>query len=226
MALTCRYCVIIPALNVAETIGALVRQIRAHGFEPIVVNDGSRDRTAVIASQAGALVISHLRTLGKGCALRTGFAFALKAQYDGVVTMDGDGQHDPTEIGRLIRIGERRHAGVVVGYRRINGDSMPRIRRWTNRLMSAIVSLLTRQPIPDSQCGFRFIRKEVLERVPLRATRFEVETELVVRAAAQRWKIVSVPIQSIYHAQHRSHIRPLRDAVRFLGLLLRHLVGR
>ena len=220
-----RYCVVIPAFEAAESIGPLVRAVRRHGFAVVVVDDGSTDRTAAVASEEGALVISHLRNEGKGHALRTGFEYALRSQYDGVITLDSDGQHDPGEIPRLVREGEVQHAGIALGNRTINGAAMPLIRRWTNGLMSAIVSLVSRQRIPDSQCGFRFIRKEVLSDIPLRSRRFEVETELVLAAAARRWKIVSVPVRSIYRGR-RSHIQPVREAVRFLGIVCRHLLRR
>ena len=126
----------------------------------------------------------------------------------------------------LIRAGEVQHAGIVLGNRMCNGAAMPPVRLHTNRLMSAMVSAMARQRIPDSQCGFRMIRREVLESVPLRAQRFEVESELLLGAAARRWKIISVPVRTIYDARHRSHIQPVRDGLRFLGLLLRHLVRR
>lgn len=220
-----RYCVIIPAFDAEKTIGELVRRVKSQGFAVIVVDDGSRDQTATIASKQGALVISHLRNQGKGAALRSGFEYALRSQYDGVITMDSDGQHDPREIAHLIRAGEVQHAGIVLGNRMANGACMPSVRRWTNRAMSGLVSSLVRQPIPDTQCGFRLIRKEVLASVPLQAKRFEIETELLLRAAARRWKIISVPVSSIY-ADQPSYIRPFRDAWRFLAVVLRHVVGR
>ena len=217
-----RYCVVIPALNSAATIGALIRGIKSHGQDLgiVVVDDGSTDRTAAVAAGAGALVISHLRNQGKGRALRTGFEHALRARYDGVVTMDGDGQHDPAEIPALIQAAEHQHAALVLGDRMSNGHPMPAARRVTNRFMSLVVSWCARQHIPDSQCGFRFIRREVLESVPLRSRQYEIETELLLAAAHRKWKIISVPVRSIY-GNHPSRIRPLRDALRFVGVLLR-----
>jgi glycosyltransferase involved in cell wall biosynthesis len=220
---TGRYCVVIPAFEAANTIGEVVHRIKSQGFVVVVVDDGSHDQTSSIASAQGALVISHLRNQGKGCALRTGFEYALRARYDGVITMDSDGQHDPTEIPQLIRAGELQHASIVLGNRMANGAPMPWARRWINGLMSAVVSAMTRQWIPDSQCGFRFIRKEVLESVPLRAKRFEIETELLFGAALRQWKTVSVPVRSIYQ-NHQSHIQPVRETLRFLGLVLRYLL--
>ena len=250
-----RYCVVIPAFNAAGTIGQLVKRVMLQGFDVIVVDDGSKDATASVASAQGALVISHVRNKGKGRALRTAFEYVLRSRYDGVITMDGDGQHDPAEIPRLVREGELQHAGIVTGNRLANpavsdeaigasaggsrrpaalaakggiapaglhGVTMPLARRWTNRLMSAIVSAVAHQPIPDTQCGFRFIRREVLADISLRARRFEIETELLFNAASRRWKIISVPVQSIYQDE-RSHIRPLRDGIRFVRMVLNHI---
>ena len=279
-----RYCVVIPAYQAAKNIGELVRRIKEQGLAVVVVDDGSRDATAALAAGAGALVISHLRNEGKGRALRTGFDHVVRERYDGVITMDGDGQHDPAEIPELIRAGELQHAGIVLGNRMTNpavapppgfasqsetsgvggtgapppmggrdvaplgagpapsgggtgapmpralpvglhAGSMPPARRRTNALMSSIVSALAGQPIPDSQCGFRLIRKEVLEDLPLRARRYEIETELLLKAARRRWKIISVPIRSIYD-NHASHIQPLREGLRFIGIILRALFRR
>ena len=221
-----RYCVILPAFNAAKTIGQIIDGVKTHGLSVIVVDDGSSDQTAAIAAQHGALVISHLRNRGKGGALRTGFEHALRAGYDGIITMDSDGQHDPNEIQRIIYAGERQHAGMVLGDRMSNGDSMPREREWTNKMMSRLISLVANQRIPDTQCGYRFIRKEVLEAIPLRTEHFEIETELVLEAALRRWKIVSVPVRTIYQDQHTSHIRPVLDGLRFLRVMLRHLIWR
>ena len=220
-----RYCVVIPAYQAAKTIGELVHRIKNQGLAVVVVDDGSRDDTAAIAAAEGALVISHLRNEGKGRALRTGFEYAIRERYDGVITMDSDGQHDPVEIPQFIRAGEVQHAGIVLGNRMTNGSSMPPARRRTNALMSTIVSAIARQQIPDSQCGFRLVRKEVLEDLPLRARRYEIETELLLKAASRRWKIVSVPIRSIYD-NHPSHIRPVREGLRFVAIVLRALLRR
>lgn len=220
-----RYCVIIPAFEVAETIGALVQQVKEKGYPVIVVDDGSRDRTAAAAATAGAIVISHLKNRGKGNALQSGFSYALRSQFDGVITMDSDGQHDPEEIPHLIREGELQHAGLVLGDRMSNGASMPAKRRLANRLMSRLVSFAIRQQIADTQCGFRMIRRELLQDIPVRAKRFEAETELLCKAALRRWKIISVPVRSIYHNE-RSHIHPWRDGLRFVATLLRTLICR
>lgn len=220
-----RACVVIPAYNAAKTLGPLVRQIRQMGLEAVVVDDGSTDQTARVATEAGMLVISHLGNQGKGAAVRSGFAFALQGGYDAVVTLDSDGQHDPREIPRLLQAISSSRAAVVVGNRLQHGTAMPRSRRWTNRVMSWIVSVMTRQPIPDSQCGLRVIRREALGTLQLSCRRFEIETEVLLEAARRGWLIASVPIQTIYDG-HPSHICPVRDGVRFLRLIARHLWAR
>lgn len=220
--MTLRACVVIPAYNAAKTLGPLIRHIKQFGLDPIVVNDGSTDETAQIAMALGALVINHLDNQGKGSTLRTGFAFALQAGYEAVVTMDGDGQHDPAEIPCLLEAVSRPHAAVVVGHRTVDHASMPRARRWTNQLMSWVVSRVARQHIPDSQCGFRVIRREVLAAVRLSSRRFDIETELLLAAVRGGWTVTSVPIRAIYQ-HHTSYIRPMADGLRFCGLILRYL---
>ncbi|MBI3087590.1 MAG: glycosyltransferase family 2 protein [Candidatus Omnitrophica bacterium] len=218
-----RACVVIPAYNAADTLEPLVRQIKAMGLDVVVVNDGSTDRTAQAMTEAGTMLISHLANEGKGAALRSGFAFAVAAGYDAVVTMDSDGQHGPADLPPLLDAAAQSGAGIVVGDRMSSGAPMPLARRWTNRVMSCLVSALTRQRIPDSQCGLRVIRRDVLAAVRLRTRRFEIESEVLLAAARAGWAIDSVPIRAIYD-RHRSHIRPLQDGVRFLRLIVRYLL--
>ena len=218
-----RYCVVIPAFNSAHTLGELVRAIHAKQLDIIVVNDGSSDQTAQTASRAGAVVISHLRNMGKGAALRAGFRHALRLGYDGVITIDSDGQHDPKDIGALIQTAEQRQARIVIGNRMADGRMMPPLRRWTNRLMSRLISRLMAQEVPDSQCGFRFIRSDALAALPMASNHFDLETELLLAAARRHWTVVSVPIATIYD-NHRSHIHPLQDGLRFVRVIIRYLV--
>ena len=217
-----RVCAIIPALNASTTVGRIVDRVRQLGLDPIVVNDGTTDATVQAATTAGARVISHVTNQGKGLALRSGFAVALQFGYDVVVTLDSDGQHDPEDIPRLLEACRAQQAPIVIGHRVIDGERMPAMRRWTNRAMSTMVSMVARQSIPDSQCGLRVIRRDVLEALRLTSARFDLETELLLAVAARGWAIRSVPIRTIYHNTHRSHIRPLRDGLRFVGLVARY----
>lgn len=216
-------CVVIPAYNAAKTLSPLIRHIRQLKLDAVVVNDGSTDDTAQVAAAAGALVISHLANHGKGVAIRSGFAFAVETGYDAVVIMDGDGQHDPAELPRFLEEAARDRVAMVVGNRVQERWRMPRIRRWTNQVMSGVVSWVARQDIPDSQCGFRVIRREVLEQMRLSSRHFDIETELLLAASRGGWRISSIPIHAIYE-NHSSHIRPIVDGLRFVRLVLRYLL--
>jgi glycosyltransferase involved in cell wall biosynthesis len=181
-----------------------------------VVDDCSVDGGGARASAAGAHVITHSANRGKGRALVSGFRYALEQRYDAVVTMDGDGQHDPGDLSRLLAAGDS--ADLVVGTRMGNASGMPFVRWVTNRVMSAILSRFCRVRIPDSQCGYRLIRCDLLRRLRFASSGYDSESEILIRAARVGARIASVPIRVIYGDQ-RSYIRPLRDTVRFLRLL-------
>jgi glycosyltransferase involved in cell wall biosynthesis len=218
-----RGCVVLPAYNVAPTVGPLIRAIRGQGLAAIVVDDGSRDATGAEAIKAGAFVIGHVANRGKGLALRAGFTQALRAGYELVVTMDSDGQHDPTEIPKLIHaVGRDR---LALGHRVMDRRTMPLARDLTNRLMSAIVSRVAGQPIPDALCGFRCLPAPLLRQVRLTGERFDADVELLLHAARRGWTVVSVPIRTIYRRQP-SAIRPLPDTWRLARLFARHLRRR
>jgi glycosyltransferase involved in cell wall biosynthesis len=215
--------VVIPALNEAEHIAVLVRALKRFGLSIVVVDDGSTDATASLASGEGALVISHIKTRGKGCALRAGIEYAMRRDYDGIVTCDGDGQHDPRDILRLIADGERQHAAMVLGNRMHRPGKMPGVNQATNRWMSKVVSALTHFEVLDVQCGLRMIRREVLTDLKLRSKHFGIEAELLLASAIRRWKVISVPVRSVYNGQV-SRVRPLRDTLAFIGLIARFML--
>ena len=219
-----RVCAVIPALNASTTIGRIIDRVQQLGLDPIVVNDGSTDTTVQVATASGARVISHVSNQGKGLALRNGFSYAVQAGYDAVVTLDSDGQHDPEDIPRLLEACRTHQAFIVIGNRIVDGERMPILRRWTNRLMSLVVSLIARQRIPDSQCGLRVIRCEALQALHMTSTHFDLETELLLAAALHGWSIRSVPIRAIYQETHHSHIHPVRDGLRFIGLVTRYAI--
>ena len=210
--------VVVPGFNVARTIGSLVVQLTPMGCEVVVVDDGSTDRTADVAHTAGARVLRHPQNIGKGRSLRDGFAEALTRGAQVVVTMDGDGQHLPGDLPRLLEALQADGVGVVVGNRMQNLRNMPWGRRVTNWLMSRGISRLCGQWVPDSQCGFRAVRREVLEQITLTTERYEIESELLIKAARVGFRLVSVPITTIYRNE-RSRIRPVADTVRFFRFL-------
>jgi glycosyltransferase involved in cell wall biosynthesis len=152
--------VVIPCKNLESEVGEVVRGVLGLdlGLDVVVINDGSTDGTSAAAEAAGAHVLEHEINLGKGAALKTGFEYAVAKGYDAVVTMDGDGQHDPSAIPDFLDALETSDADIIVGTRMHAVGEMPKLRIWTNRTTSRIVSLITRQNIPDSQSGYRLIK--------------------------------------------------------------------
>lgn len=213
-----RGAVVIPAYQAGGTVGSIVRAASAQGWPVIVVDDASTDRTAEEAMRAGAEVVKRRQNGGKGAALRDGVSLACGRAAAWIITLDADGQHLPAEIPLLLEASRETGADLVIGNRMHNPRGMPWDRRLTNRFMSWFISRMTGQAIPDTQCGFRWISRRLFDRVRLSSNRFEIESELVIRAARAGFRVGSVPVSSVYRRQ-TSFIRPLRDALRFLRLL-------
>jgi glycosyltransferase involved in cell wall biosynthesis len=213
----------IPAYNEAAKIGEVVAQTRRYVNEVLVIDDGSSDNTTAVAEQAGAKVIRHEHNRGKGSAIVTGLAYFGRAEAEFAMLLDADGQHDPEEIPKFIEAAQGLNADVVVGTRMSETEKMPLVRRLTNRFTSWVTSRMIRQVIPDSQCGFRLIRRSVLPHLELGSSHFETETEVLIQAARAGHKIVNVPIRTIYgNATRASHIHPLRDTIRFFRLVAKY----
>jgi len=213
--------VAIPACNEQARIGTVVGGCKARGIEIWVVDDGSSDRTADQARRAGARVFSHEKNLGKGMAIRTAMREFLKSSHDFLVFMDADGQHDPAHLPAFVETARSTGAALVVGNRMGAAEDMPWVRRLTNRFMSRVVSCFARQRVPDSQCGYRLVNREFAARFRPTTSRFDLESEMLIQAGRLNLRIESVPITTIYQKQ-ASHIRPLRDTLRFLKLLARY----
>src|SRR3569623_311385 len=186
-----RIVIVIPAHNESKTIGSLVKAIVELGYDVIVVNDGSVDDTALLAKTQGEQVVSTHKKSGKGNALRLAFACAIEQSYGAVITVDGDGQHAPSDLKNFIECYQKSHADIINGDRMQNTTSMPLIRRLTNKFMSWMISLLCRQRISDTQCGYRFITTKVLKSIELKSNDFEIETEILIRASKKGFRIAS-----------------------------------
>jgi glycosyltransferase involved in cell wall biosynthesis len=217
-----KICVIIPTYNEAREIGRLVKEIKAQGLDVLVVDDGSSDNTYRIAEDSGAQVLRNTRNQGKGASLIKGFNYALTNNFDAVVTMDGDGQHLTQDIACFSRLANRSNSGFLIGNRMQKTKTMPALRSLTNRFMSWLLSSLMQQEVPDTQCGLRLIRKEVLEKVKLSTWRYETESEILLEAARLGVRIESVPIETIYNHK-KSRINPFTDTLRFIGFLAKRI---
>lgn len=213
-----RIAVLIPAYQAAAQLGEVLLRIAALADAPevLVVDDGSRDATALVARTFGARVHSFAANRGKGHALLAGFERL--ADRDAVVTLDADGQHPPEAIPDFLRAAEA-GGDLVIGARERTPD-MPAARRFANAFSSGWTSGIAGQRIEDSQCGYRLYRRAVLERTPVTAGRFEFESEIAVRAARLGFRISHVPIPTVYGDEH-SQIRVFRDVPRIVGTLAR-----
>jgi len=223
-----RFCALIPAYNLSQTISEVVHQTREHIREILVVDDGSQDDTARLAKESGAKVLRIAKNQGKGWALRSGFKHLLEKPWEGIITLDGDLQHDPVEIPNLIEEHDKSRSQIVIGSRMAETEKMPWIRYWTNRIGVYCISWAVGQPLTDTQSGFRLYGREVLETIPLWTTRYDTETEILLKAGLLGMKITYVPIKTIYHEgdENSSSFRPFPDTFLICMVFLKSLFWR
>jgi glycosyltransferase involved in cell wall biosynthesis len=213
--------VLIPCYNEESNIGIVVKGCLEYVSDVLVVNDGSNDNTGNIASANGAVVINHNINKGKGESLKTGFKYIEeKKQWDAVIILDGDGQHDWHEIPDFIKAAEGSGAEIIVGDRigKEKPKNMPLIRWLTNKLTSYITSKVIGQYVSDTQCGYKLVKISVLRDLELRTSGYDIESEILIQAARKRAKVASVPVKSIYNNEV-SYIHPGRDTVKFIKLI-------
>jgi len=220
-----RVAAIIPAVCEEKHIGDVVQRTRAKLDRVLVVDDGSIDETATRAREAGAEVIAHPLNRGKGEAVKTGLNHWLRqTDIDYMLILDADGQHLPEEIDGFIETAERTGAKLLVGTRMQNVGGMPLVRRVVNRFMSRQISKLCGQEIPDTQCGFRMVHRDLVPDLLGGADRFDYETEMLIIASRKGIKIEAVPVTTVY-ADETSSINPINDTIRFFRLMRRYSKG-
>ncbi len=214
-----RVAALIPAYQAAAHVGEVIERLgtACPGLPVLVVDDGSRDATAEVARTFGARVHSFAANRGKGAALIAGFE-AL-AEFDGVVTLDADGQHPPESVPRFIAAFEATGADLVMG-RRERSANMPPARRFANAFSSGWTTWVAGQRVSDSQCGFRLYGRRLLELTPVTPGRYEVETEIAVRAARLGYRLTEVDVPTVY-GEEKSQIHAFRDVPRIVGTLVR-----
>lgn len=208
----------IPAFNEAEHIAVVVTQARKY-LPVLVVDDGSADETSVIARQNGAEVFRQEPNQGKGTAIMNGFKYALEHGYDAVITLDGDGQHDPDEIPLFLEDFTTNGSDLIIGRRDFR--KMPFVRMCSNSLGTWMYSWAIGQFIPDNQSGYRLISAALMRSMTTSEFHgFEFEVEMIMRCVMDAHKLSWVTIKTIY-AGEKSHITPVRHAWRFFLLTFR-----
>lgn len=214
-------CILIPAYNEGENLKILLPELKKLNLDIVVVDDGSRDDTAQIVREAGVALLRHERNYGKGRALQTGFNFILERGYQAVITMDADRQHDVADIPKFMEAYQSQKADILLGDRMRAAGPMPWLRLWTNKITSRIISILTGCRLKDTQSGFRLIRRNILEDVKLSTSRFDTESEILIKAIRKGFRVGSVPVRTIYFQDSQSKIKPWVDTGRFFKLIFR-----
>jgi glycosyltransferase involved in cell wall biosynthesis len=207
------YCAIIPAYNAESSIAEVIDRTREQVSRVIVVNDGSTDRTEDVARGRKAEVVSIPSNRGKGYALRRGFQLALGNGCRAVVTLDADGQHDPTDIPSFLTAHQKDTRAILIGSRMAQVERFPRQRYYSNRTAAYFISKALGQYLEDTQCGFRLYPAETLRFIPLTTSHFQTETEVLLRAAQRGIPLNSVPVRNIYLNGNAppSNFRPVID---------------
>ena len=221
-----KVCILIPAYNAGKTLGSVLEKVRPLRMDTIVVNDGSEDETKRVALEYGALLLEHPSNLGKGAALRTGFNYVLAKGYRVVITLDADGQHNPSEIPSLFRIFQSVKPDILIASRAGEFSRMTFLRRFWNRLGVKAVARFCHSDITDSQSGFRLIRTGILREIQLLTSGYETELELLIKACKRNFNVLSVPTSPPKpDGTAFSHFKPVADTWRVCKLFLRILFG-
>ena len=208
--------VVVPCLNEAHAIHGLLQGVLAHCRDVIVIDDGSSDDTAAIVAEMPVTLIRHPERRGKGEALRAGFREALRRGAGGVLTMDGDGQHDPADIPRILAAAQQSPGALIIGARMLERERQPNARRRANDFADWGISWGCGRPIADTQSGQRWYPRAAVELVDLPAQDFVFEAAILIAAARDlKMPVVSIPIRCRYDDDARhSHFRSVRDTVR------------
>jgi glycosyltransferase involved in cell wall biosynthesis len=218
---TLQISVIIPTFNEGEIIASVVRQVReildtfGQSYEVLVIDDGSSDETAAQARSAGAVVYSHPYNIGNGAAVKSGIR---KAQGEALILMDGDGQHDPADIPRLLE--KLESFDMVVGARTSDSVATPQ-RKWANRLYNRFATYMCKHRIEDLTSGFRAIKTDIARQfVSLLPNEFSYPTTITMALIRSGYSLIYIPIKANSRIG-KSKIKPLRDGSRFFMIIIK-----
>ena len=220
---------IVPALNEEATVGRVIGEIRAFdpGFDVVVVDDGSTDRTAGVAADRGAYVLRLPFNLGIGGAMQTGFRFAFEEGYDVAVQIDGDGQHDPTQLPKILEPVLNGEADLCVGSR-FTGEGAYRssfVRRIGIKIFARVVSAVVRQKVTDTTSGFRAVNRRGIALFAADYPHDYPEVEATVMSVKHKLRLKEVPVEMRERGGGASSITALRSVYYMTKVLLAIFVG-
>lgn len=200
-------------VSLTSFLPKLIEQIPASQI--YVVNDGVFDDTKKLSNSLNVNYIEHPVNRGKGAALTTGFS-QIDEKFEWAITIDADGQHDISDLSKFLEIIDKnRDVGVVVGSRSRKIGEMPLARIFSNSSTSAALSILCGQKVEDSQCGYRAYSRKLFSIAKCKYNRFEMESEVLLIASSLNFKILSVPIKTIY-GDEESSISHFKDTARWI----------
>jgi glycosyltransferase involved in cell wall biosynthesis len=222
--------VLIPAFNESATIADVAVRARRVASWVIVIDDGSTDGTGDRVRSLAVEVLRNDSNQGKAAAIWRGAQYAIARGADALITLDGDGQHRPEDIPRLLDLARRHPGDLVMGARALHPDAAPKVRRLANRFADFWISIAAGYPVRDSQSGFRYYPADVFQRVHVRHDRphgFVLESEILIEAARVNVKAHTVPIDTIYVPGARpSHFRPVLDTLRITRMVAAKVLQR
>ncbi len=218
-----------PTYDGERSVGDVIRSLQATWSAPgsiLVVDDGSRDATARVAREAGAIVVAHPSNRGKGAALRTGLARALEAGFDVAVTVDADGQHPASEAARLLDP-EIDPEALVLGIRDLVRAGAPKPNQTSNRISNFFLSTFAGQRLADTQCGLRRYPIAATLDLDARDDGYAFEAEVILRAIAAGMPVVELPIRVFYPPERDriTHFDSVRDPMRIIGRVVKTLAA-
>lgn len=218
--------VVVPAMNEAPRIGKVLKGLKALGLTNIiVVNDGSRDRTAEVAERHGALVVSHLVNVGVGAATKTGIECALEKGASAIVTIDGDGQHFPEDVPLLLKAFEEKGVDIVIGSRFLNKENkIPKSRYFMNRIGNLLTAVITGIMVTDSQSGLKVFSRAFAKKLDFQFSGYEFCTEIIHFIRYHKASFAEVPIRVLYTPELMTKGQSFRNGVRMILQFLREFV--
>lgn len=215
--------IVIPAYNEGTVIASVIEEVRASGYTNIiVVDDGSKDDTTKNAEKTGVITLTHMLNRGKGAAVKTGIEAAKLLGADILVTLDGDGQHDPKDIENMLQK-LREGYDVVLGSRLKNSDGMPKYKIIGNFAGNVFVYLLYGLWVTDSQSGFRAYSKKAFCTINTKTDRYEYDSEVIYEIHKNELRFIEIPIKVRYtkYSMGKQHKMNLKNGIKtFIKMII------